>query len=86
MTLLASSTDDELHCTAGGCNTLNSVQHFLEGRPPRVFTMQLVWETNNESRDDIQATMKTIEEVCSHWTAGMGIIIHNTVPGALNNP
>ena len=51
---------------AGGCNTLNEVQHILIN-PPLIFTMQLIWESNAENAGEIRATMDAIQEVgCLH--------------------
>ena len=45
----------------GGCGTLNRVNQFLQ-RPPRVFSMQLAWESATAGPDDIAATMENVEE------------------------
>ena len=50
---------------AGGCNAPSSVQHFLllrGQRPPSVFTLQLAWERQRESPDDIRDTLSAISE------------------------
>ena len=47
----------------GGCGQLNSIQHLLEGAPPNVFTVQLAWESQRESSDNIRATLSAIQEV-----------------------
>lgn len=47
---------------AGGCGEINGIQHILE-RPPKVFAMQIAWESQNESAEDINATMSVIREV-----------------------
>ena len=53
---------------AGGCNTLNEVQHILIN-PPLIFTMQLIWESNAENGGEIRATMDAVQEVgCLHIT------------------
>lgn len=45
----------------GGCGMPNSVNHFLE-RAPRVFTLQLTWESHSEQPADIAATLAAIDE------------------------
>ena len=47
---------------AGGCGQLNHTQHFLEGAPPAVFTMQLVWESQREAGAVIDETLAALEE------------------------
>ena len=47
----------------GGCGTLNPVQCFLEGVPPPVFTLQLAWESHNESTEAISEVMDAVQEV-----------------------
>ena len=55
---------------AGGCGVRNRVQHCLVSQPPKVFTMQLAWQTDNESKQDIKAAMLGIREVqCSKQLA-----------------
>ena len=40
--------------------------HCLVSQPPKVFTMQLAWQTDNESKQDIKAAMMGLREVqCS---------------------
>ncbi len=42
------------------------MQHCLVSHPPNVFTMQLAWQTDNESKQDIKAAMMGLREVqCS---------------------
>ena len=49
-------------CTpAGGCGTHNSVKQLLEQRP-RVFSLQLAWESAQESPADIAATLRQVDE------------------------
>lgn len=52
------SCDDE----KGGCGVRNRVQHCLVSQPPKVFTMQLAWQTDNESKQDIKAAMMGLRE------------------------
>lgn len=47
----------------GGCGQMSSIQHLLEGTPPRVFTMQLAWESHAESADAIRDTLAAVQEV-----------------------
>ena len=47
----------------GGCGTLNPVQCFLEGMPPPMFTLQLAWESHNESTEAISEVMDAVQEV-----------------------
>jgi hypothetical protein len=44
-----------------GCGSLNSVNHFLQ-RAPRVFTLQLTWESHSEQPADIAGTLAAIDE------------------------
>ena len=55
------SCDEDL----GGCGSPNPVNHFLEGTPPRVFTLQVAWESHSEGPDVIASTLAALdEEVC----------------------
>lgn len=56
-TLKSCDTDE------GGCGRDQQVRAFLEGAPPSAFTLQLAWESHNESSENIRATMATIQEV-----------------------
>jgi len=51
------SCDEDL----GGCNTPNPVNHFLD-RAPRVFTLQLAWESHSEQPADIAGTLAAVDE------------------------
>ena len=46
----------------GGCGEANHTRHFLEGPSPAVFTMQLVWESQNESSAVIAQTLEALQE------------------------
>ncbi|PRW39333.1 uridylate kinase [Chlorella sorokiniana] len=46
----------------GGCGQPNPVTHVLQAAP-RVFTLQVAWESHNEAREDIAGTMAAIQEV-----------------------
>jgi hypothetical protein len=46
----------------GGCGQPNPVTHALQAAP-RVFTLQVAWESHNEAREDIAGTMAAIQEV-----------------------
>ncbi len=46
---------------AGGCNVLLPVVHGL-GAPPRVFTLQLAWESHHEEPQHIAATLAAVDE------------------------
>ncbi|KAL4437094.1 hypothetical protein ABPG75_004233 [Micractinium tetrahymenae] len=46
----------------GGCGALYPVSHSLEGGPPRVFTLQLVWESHSQEPAAIGATMRAVGE------------------------
>lgn len=48
---------------AGGCNEQNTVQHILLSPPPRIFTIQLAWQSNNEKGTDIKQAMEGLTEV-----------------------
>ena len=41
------------------------VQHYLVGTPPRVFTMQLAWQSNSEKGSDIKLAMEALSQVNS---------------------
>ena len=45
----------------GGCNVRYSVRHSLT-HAPRVFTLQLAWESNSEARADILGTLEAVQE------------------------
>ena len=47
---------------AEGCGKANTVERYLAGTPPRVFSLQLAWERQDESPADIAATMDAISE------------------------
>ena len=72
-------------CTAlpqdlGGCGVRNSVTYRL-ARLPRVFTLQLAWESNQEGPDKIAATLAAVDETvrcfaragsrCQRWWAAV---------------
>lgn len=44
----------------GGCGALNSVNHFLQ-HAPRVFTLQVAWESHNEQPEAIAATLEALD-------------------------
>jgi hypothetical protein len=48
----------------GGCGAWNPVSHFLD-RAPRVFTLQLAWESQREESADIAATLAAVEDSVS---------------------
>ena len=48
--------------SSGGCGKRNAVFHYLHGQPPRVFTLQLAWERQDESGAAIAATLDAISE------------------------
>ena len=52
-------------CSAdeGGCGRRQPMQQFLEGTPPAAFALQLVWESGQESGQDIRDTLDIIREV-----------------------
>ncbi|KAK9808880.1 hypothetical protein WJX72_005660 [[Myrmecia] bisecta] len=73
--LLRSIEDNHLKSCdtdVGGCNTSNTVSHELQ-QPPRVFTLQLAWESQHESGADILATLQTIQEVVDLSTVYAGL-------------
>lgn len=43
---------------------MRSVQHSLNSMAPKVFTMQLAWQSANETREDIAHTLGGLREVC----------------------
>ncbi|KAL0037262.1 hypothetical protein WJX79_009015 [Trebouxia sp. C0005] len=63
------SCDDE----NGGCGVRNRVLHSLVSQPPEVFTMQLAWQTDNESKQDIKAAMLGLREVLDLADMYLGI-------------
>ncbi len=46
----------------GGCGLKNSVRHKLL-RPPRVFTLQLGWQSQQEEPHSIAATLAAVDEM-----------------------
>ncbi|DBA91347.1 TPA: hypothetical protein ACH3X2_003993 [Trebouxia sp. C0005] len=46
----------------GGCGVRNWVLHPLMSQPPKVFTLQLAWQTDNESKLDIKAALVGLRE------------------------
>jgi hypothetical protein len=48
--------------TAGGCGAKLAAIHHLERAPPRVFTLQLAWESQQESPAHIAATLAAVTE------------------------
>eukprot|EP00887_Chlorella_sp_A99_P005123 scaffold25.g5123.t1 len=46
----------------GGCGAPNPITHVLQGEPPRVFSLQLAWESNQVAPADIAATMQQVQE------------------------
>ncbi|PRW57724.1 ubiquitin carboxyl-terminal hydrolase [Chlorella sorokiniana] len=44
-----------------GCGALNSVNHFLQGAP-RVFTLQVAWETHAPDQDMVAGTLAALDE------------------------
>ena len=54
----------------GGCGAPNAMYHFLQ-HPPRVFTLQLAWESHSEPPESIAATLAAVDEqVCLGGTGG----------------
>jgi hypothetical protein len=45
----------------GGCNARTAATHALR-RPPRVFTLQLAWESTRESAGDVRDTLRAVDE------------------------
>ena len=58
---------------------MNHTQHFLEGAPPAVFTLQLVWESQREDGAVISDTMDALEE-----TVDLGV--HSWLPESTAHP
>ncbi|DBA91346.1 TPA: hypothetical protein ACH3X2_003992 [Trebouxia sp. C0005] len=56
------SCDDE----NGGCQVRKCVLHSLVSQPAKVFTMQLAWQTDNESKQDITAAMLGLREAVTN--------------------
>ena len=55
----------------GGCGALNSVNHFLQ-HAPRVFTLQVAWESHNEPPEAIATTLAALDEVVGFgWQQGL---------------
>ncbi len=46
----------------GGCGRPSGVQRFLSGAPPRVFALQLAWESHAEPPEAIAATLAALRE------------------------
>lgn len=47
----------------GGCGRMHPMQLLLQGAQPRCFALQLVWETGQESAQDIRDTLDIVREV-----------------------
>lgn len=60
---LDKQTQKSCDTDVGGCGREQPVRSFLEGAPPHAFTLQLAWESHNQSGDDICATMAIIQQV-----------------------
>ena len=58
-TIKSCSTDE------GGCGRRGPMQQSLEGRQPRAFALQLVWESLQEAGQDIRDTLELIQEVAA---------------------
>ncbi|KAK9809137.1 hypothetical protein WJX72_009962 [[Myrmecia] bisecta] len=58
----------------GGCGDLLRVRHFLNNMPA-IFTMQLIWESQQESSDDILLTLHALSE-----SVDMGAIYQGLPP------
>ena len=54
----------------GGCGALNSVSYGL-ACPPRVFTVQLAWESHSEQPASIAATLAAIDEQVGSASGGV---------------
>ena len=55
----------------GGCGRLNHTQHFMEGAPPAVFTLQLAWESQREDGATIADTLDALEETVDLGARGL---------------
>ncbi len=55
----------------GGCGRLNHTQHFMEGAPPAVFTLQLAWESQREDGATIADTLDALEETVDLGAHGL---------------
>ena len=51
---------------AGGCGALSPITHTLD-RAPRVFTLQLAWESQQQEPVDIAATLAGVQEQVGAW-------------------
>ena len=47
---------------AEGCGKASTVKCYLAGTPPRVVTLQLAWERQDERPADVAATLDAISE------------------------
>ena len=63
------STQKSCDTDVGGCNRRAPVTLALE-RAPRVFTLQLAWESNREEPRDIRATMQQVHAEVSEGSRG----------------
>ena len=63
-TIKSCSTDE------GGCGRRGPMQQSLEGRQPRAFALQLVWESLQEAGQDIRDTLELIQEVAAQPRPG----------------
>ena len=61
-------------CTAGGCGASWPVTQTLDGPPPSVFTLQLVWESHEEEPGPIAATMRAVGEEVRCCLTVLGVL------------
>ena len=82
-TPLGTLLHDEAHACktcdtdVGGCGALNEVELSLARAPPAVFTMQLAWESQQESPEDIVNTLAGIPDGVRSWLACARRAAHN---------
>ena len=61
----------------GGCGAPSPPTHVLQGHPPRVFSLQLAWETSQVAPADISATLAAVED-----SLDLGELYRGLEPGA----
>ena len=56
------------------------MQHLLVSQPPKVFTVQMAWQTDSQSKQDVKAAMMGLRQVYSHCTCN---VLANIPPDTL---
>ncbi|KAL0020049.1 hypothetical protein WJX77_009271 [Trebouxia sp. C0004] len=70
------STQKSCNTDEGGCGDMHVVQHRLQGAPPAVVTVQLVWEADSPSSSAVQKTLGCID---------LGLVLADVYPHLQRN-